>query len=242
MDGSAALADYGPISPNDHMMTVAPEYYGPLGLEAVKLIKGAVGFSYLGSVSRVLDFGCGHGRVLRHLRSEFPKATVWGADIDHNAVLFCAEQLGARPVLATTDFEAMDLPADLDVIWVGSLFTHLSHEVARRLFKVLTARLAQGGVLVATFHGRRVLQRSATKHYIHPEAWAAVTAGYAAEGWGHAPYAGQEQTGFGVSLSTTCAVIDLRGDDEDLRLVAYAEGAWGDHQDVAAWMRWPIGC
>jgi SAM-dependent methyltransferase len=229
----------GPISPNDHMMTVAPEHYGPLGLEAVKLIKGALGFSYLALVERVLDFGCGHGRVLRHLRPAFPGATVWGADIDRDAVAFCTDHLGAHPAFSTDDFARLDLPPKLDLIWVGSVFTHISLDRAQALFDQLTASLGHGGVLVGTFHGRRVIEHAETSAYIQPDRWTRILQQYQISGWGHAAYADQEKTGFGVSLSNPSAVMGLAAGDPALRLITYAEAAWGDHQDVAAWMRWP---
>ena len=52
-------------------------------------------------VRRVLDFGCGHGRVMRVLKAALPDADLVACDIDEDALSFCAETFGAQPVLSS---------------------------------------------------------------------------------------------------------------------------------------------
>ena len=42
---------------------------------------------------RVLDFGCGAGRTLRHFRDEARVAEVWGIDIDADSIAWLANTL-----------------------------------------------------------------------------------------------------------------------------------------------------
>ena len=69
---------------------------GTLAVQLIRQCLTAVGTQ---EVRRVLDFGCGHGRVMRVLRAAFPDAELVACDIDQDAVSFCAETFGARPVL-----------------------------------------------------------------------------------------------------------------------------------------------
>ena len=74
---------------------------------------------------RILDFPCGHGRVLRYLRAEFPQAEITACDLLRDGVDFCAANFGAIPVYSDPDPSRIGLPRDaFDLIWVGSLFTH----------------------------------------------------------------------------------------------------------------------
>ena len=46
----------------------------------------------------MLDFACGHGRVMRTLKAAFPDALLTACDIDRDGVDFCARTFGAAPV------------------------------------------------------------------------------------------------------------------------------------------------
>src|SRR5215213_3356942 len=48
----------------------------------------------LGSFTRILDFGCGCGRTLVHLKDLAPQAHFDGTDIDANAIDWCKQHLG----------------------------------------------------------------------------------------------------------------------------------------------------
>ncbi|HEY0052560.1 MAG TPA: class I SAM-dependent methyltransferase [Caulobacteraceae bacterium] len=234
----------GPISPDDHMMTAGGEaWYGLVGAEAVERIKAIVALGYPGERRRILDFGCGHGRVMRHLRAAYPEAELFAADVDHGAADFCASAFGATAVRTTDDFDRLHLPGNLDLVWVGSVFTHIDAARARVLLNALIERLDQGGMVIATFHGRRAVQMHARNPYIDAERWSRIDAECRATGFGHAPYGDpvNEAAGWGVSLSTPEGVMGLPRPSPDIRLMAYTEAGWANHQDIAAWMRWPAG-
>ncbi len=47
----------------------------------------------IGSFSHILDFGCGCGRTLVHLKSLAPNAQIAGSDIDADAIEWCRQHL-----------------------------------------------------------------------------------------------------------------------------------------------------
>ena len=84
-------------------------------------------FSYSGK--RVLDFGCGIGRVLRHFASDAGKTEFWGTDIDEPSVRWLARHTSGIFGLATVESSpGLRFPANyFDFIYCISVFTHI-HE------------------------------------------------------------------------------------------------------------------
>lgn len=64
------------ISPNDQMHSHTKETYLFQTRSAFECIINALKMHEECSVKSILDFGCGHGRVLRSLRAAFPKAEI----------------------------------------------------------------------------------------------------------------------------------------------------------------------
>ena len=91
------------ISANDLMFDKAAAAYLYSGAVAMQLIRQCLTAVGTQEVRRVLDFGCGHGRVMRVLRAAFPDGELVACDIDKDAVSFCAENFGARPALASKE-------------------------------------------------------------------------------------------------------------------------------------------
>src|SRR5262245_24453791 len=87
------------VHPDDRMFTTAvngmDDYMG-VGISAAQMIYSSLNFAPTHRVSRVLDFGCGYGRVARHIRAMFPEATLFVADIEEAAVQFCAARFNGK--------------------------------------------------------------------------------------------------------------------------------------------------
>ena len=102
----------------------------------------------LGSFTRILDFGCGCGRTLVHLKDLAPAAQIHGADIDAKAIEWCRVNLqfgsfdfsNAKPPLA---YDA----ATFDFIYAISVFTHLD-EHYQFLWLEELKRIAKPGAIV----------------------------------------------------------------------------------------------
>jgi SAM-dependent methyltransferase len=118
------------------------------------LVEDALPAGWSWSGKRVLDFGCGAGRTLRHFAAEAGEAEFWGCDIDAASIAWLNAHLnppfrafvnGAVPPLA--------LPDDsLDLVYAYSVFTHIGAAWSAWLLE-LHRVLAPGGLLVASFLG-----------------------------------------------------------------------------------------
>lgn len=99
----------------------------------------------------VLDFGCGCGRLARHLPS-LTKAALFGVDYNEALVSWCARNLkGAysrNHLQPPLEFAA----GHFDVIYLLSVFTHQRAATEEAWLQELARVLAPGGLLLATFH------------------------------------------------------------------------------------------
>jgi SAM-dependent methyltransferase len=108
---------------------------------------------------RVLDFGCGVGRVLRQFAPEAEEAEFWGCDLDRPSLEWLEANL-SPPFRFFESSEAPGLPqqdASFDLIYAYSVYTHFTDNWAGWLLEHHRV-LADGGILFATFLGRGMLK------------------------------------------------------------------------------------
>jgi SAM-dependent methyltransferase len=108
------------------------------------------GFSF--ESRRVLDFGCGAGRVLRHLLDEATAGEVWGCDIDAPSIAWLESHL-SPPLRVFRCAERPPLPfADesIDLVWALSVFTHIDDAWSDWLLEIHRI-LSADGTFIATF-------------------------------------------------------------------------------------------
>lgn len=166
-----SLANVSPlIDPQDDMIWSAnTASYFRVGLDAARIISthatqhGRPDQQPPVWPQRILDFPCGHGRVMRWLRVLYPQAKLHGCDTQLHGMEFCEEHFAARPISPSTP---PALPQDavgegFDLIWVGSLLTHLREPDFRGFLQALPTWLAPGGLAFITTHGQDALQRYA---------------------------------------------------------------------------------
>ena len=101
--------------------------------------------------ARVLDFGCGWGRLTRVLARDVGPGRLFGCD-PVDGVLDECRRSGIRATFARSEFLPERVPFDgrFDLAYAFSVFTHLSEPAHERCLAALHAALAPGGVLVAT--------------------------------------------------------------------------------------------
>lgn len=129
--------------------------FDALGAHARNLILDVLpeGWSFEGR--RVLDFGCGPGKVLRHFMAEADAAQLEGCDIHAPSVDWVREHL-SPPVTAFVNEESPPLPrpdASYDLVWAMSVFTHLVENSLDWLLE-LHRVLDDDGLLIASVLGR----------------------------------------------------------------------------------------
>lgn len=107
---------------------------------------------------RVLDFGCGTGRVLRHFLADFPTCEYWACDIHEESVAWCKANLPAHAFVSRGDPPLPLEDGQFDLIYAIAVFTHISVNWAEWLVE-LHRLLRPGGLLVATFHSRGLWQK-----------------------------------------------------------------------------------
>jgi len=97
---------------------------------------------------RWLDFGCGCGRMSRHLAAAGRILT--GVDVDRPAVSWAARRLRGRFFAIGEDPPVALAPASFDVVVAVSVFTHLAEDPQRDWREELHRLLRPGGLFVAT--------------------------------------------------------------------------------------------
>ncbi len=113
----------------------------------------------LDEYSRILDFGCGCGRVIQHFQELYKNASFYGVDIDKEAILWCQNHLSkigefsaneqSPPLLFKDDF--------FDFIYSISVFTHLPEDMQLLWLEELRRVTKSGGYLFLTVHGEELL-------------------------------------------------------------------------------------
>lgn len=101
--------------------------------------------------ARVLDFGCGWGRLTRFLARDAAPGRLYGCD-PVELILDICRQTRVPAVLARSDVRSPRLPFDerFDLAFAFSVFTHLSEPAHRDALAALHGGLRPGGLLVVT--------------------------------------------------------------------------------------------
>jgi SAM-dependent methyltransferase len=104
--------------------------------------------------ARVLDFGCGCGRVLRFL----PRDRGWrihGTDLDAEAISWCRQNLAHLATFSTNaPSPPLPYPAGFfDFVYSISVFTHLPEDLQLAWLEELRRVTRPGGYLLLSTHG-----------------------------------------------------------------------------------------
>ena len=230
----SSLAFDREISPDDRMLEGDPEHYYRWGLAALDCVQTALrAAEFDGQPRAVLDFACGHGRVARMLRAAYPEAAITVCDINPDAVEFCARRFNAAPVVGHHVPERTQLPGRFELIWVGSLFSHLDAPRWDGFLRLFSDHLEPGGVLVFTTLGRTIAGdiRSGRRRLAiaDPESFGAT---FEEQGFAYQDYV--TQPGYGIAVARPWWVCKLLLRFPELELVSYGERGWFGRQDAIA--------
>jgi SAM-dependent methyltransferase len=220
------------VAANDQMWQSGPDWYFSVGESAVDIILRGLSLSWQQNPTRILDLPCGHGRVARQLRRAFPEAQLFVSDLDSSGVEFCQTTFNASPIFSKTELTEVSLPENLDIIWIGSLFTHLDEHRTTRWLNYLAHHLASHGVMIATFHGLWSIEEQRRGPMINDAAWQRILSEYHATGFGYERYSEFDLGDYGVSLSSAAKILSIATAIEGTRVLAYTERGWANNHDV----------
>ena len=236
------------IAAHDQMAQGHLGHYFGVGLSAIwtleNVLRGRESLLQQGKpIQSILDFGCGCGcgRIGRFLRARFPTAELSATDFRKSDVDWYVKHFDAALAPDT-------LPPDTyDLIWLGSVFTHLSEAAATALLAKLLPSLRADGVLTFSTQGRFSYEmvRNATTSEAEANPWLAynlipslrqeLVAGYERTGYGYVEYPGD--TGYGVCIADPIWYSNTVFGLADVTQIFFQERGLDDHQDVVGFMR-----
>lgn len=154
--------------------SVKEEYlsWGKLQVEKMLEIVEKTGFDFSAG-KRILDLGCGAGRMIRWLKPLTDKCEIWGTDISSEHIYWANNYLKPPFNFATTT-TLPHLPFEdryFDFIYGGSVFTHID-DLADSWLLELRRVLNKDGLMYITLHDRNSI-RLLDSHAIWKDSWLA---------------------------------------------------------------------
>ena len=108
--------------------------------------------------TKVLDFGCGWGRISRFFFKDIDTNNFYGVDVDADMISFCASAMTCGNYTTSNPEPPMTFESNsLDVIFAYSVFSHLAEPVALKWIEEFSRILKPNGILLATTQRRSFL-------------------------------------------------------------------------------------
>ncbi len=109
---------------------------------------------------RILDWGCGCGRVLRYLLEAVPATRVFGCDIDREAIEWLARSATGSSFEDIRPEPPTPYPEDqFDLVYGISIFTHLGEGMQDKWLQEIARVAKRSGVVMVTVHGPELAPR-----------------------------------------------------------------------------------
>jgi SAM-dependent methyltransferase len=226
------------VSPDDWIHTRGRDTYYTTGRTTIRRVRQAMLQTRKTDLHRILDFGSGYGRILRQFKAAFPDARLAACDILPEAVDFCAETFGAEPIYAADDPGATQVEGEFDLIWLGSLFTHLSAARWHSLLDLLERALEVDGLLMFTTQGRFIRNQIADRAWLDAygkpiwENWDVteeqldrVVSDYDETGFGYLEWGALDRQ-YGTSIATPAWALAQLQARPGFEILTYWERGW----------------
>ncbi len=176
---------------------------------------------------RWLDYGCGSGRLARHLAALPEVEELWGVDVDRDAIAWCSAHLpGLYRVIP--GFPPTGLPAGhFDVVCAVTVFTHLDEKRQLEWLAELHRTLRPGGLLIASTHPPALT-------YMRPDLSQEQLALLSRRGFLFAP--GHGQFNDDGTFHTREYLMETWG--RLFGLSRYEDYGLNGYQDLSVWQKW----
>jgi CBS domain-containing protein/SAM-dependent methyltransferase len=225
------------ISPRDEFSSANRGAHLLAALSALECIREGMSAAGKQGAGSILDFPCGYGRVLRVLKAAFPDARLAAGDIERDCADFCRDFLGAAPIYSDEDPAKVEIEDSFDLIWCGSLLTHLDADRWPGFLALLRDALEPTGVLVFTTHGPRDERTLLRFGLLEPQI-KSVLEHYERSGFGYSDYHDYDR--WGIAIASPQWVEQQLERLDGLRLVRGIPRGWdapAPRQDVFACVR-----
>ena len=104
---------------------------------------------------KVMDYGCGHGRMTRHMRNFFQPTALVAADVLPDGVDFCAKEFDTVPFVISNENPISQMDETIDIIIAVSVFSHLPRASFEANMGGLSKVLSKDGLLMFTANGEQ---------------------------------------------------------------------------------------
>jgi len=108
----------------------------------------------LSSGKKILDYGCAHGRITRHIPYLLNPSNLVGADVWKGGVEFCAKEFGSTPFVVSNENPISNMGLKFDIIIAVSVFSHLPPERFESNLIALRDSFSENGLMFITIHGK----------------------------------------------------------------------------------------
>ena len=233
------------LNPNDKELLDRSDeqirHYYSVGADATRVIINALLANSRQPPQSILDFPSGSGRVTRHLRAFFPEARIVASDLYDDHLDFCRDAFKVNCLLSRVNVSEIDFGEKFDLIFCGSLLTHLPEASFSDTINLLGRSLSDSGIAVITLQGRFSdhLQATRSNFYLPDQDYEVAAESVRRTGFGYVDYPHNvlkglfdKEEGYGIALVRPHWVLRLLERRTDLRLLGYVERGWDNHQDV----------
>lgn len=222
------------IHPSDNMCSTGREsHYYDVGRDALWNIIQSMMAAGIYNPSRILDFPSGFGRVTRYIRSAFPNITIDVGDIWDEAVNYTSTEFSANKIKVDREFTKINAQK-YDVIFCGSLLTHLPEHKGIELLEFFREHLTIGGIMIVTCCGRKNLQHEFSNFnsgvFGSLENLQKLNDEYYSGLYAFTNYPGQID--YGRSFTPISWFHSYVANKDDLIISRFSERGWDNNQDV----------
>lgn len=184
----------------------------------------------IASIRRLLDWGCGPGRVCVHFLAAEDGPEVFGCDVDSEAIDWCSEKLRpgnfsvVHPWPPTPYRDSM-----FDVVIGSSIFTHLSREAHKSWLAEIKRIMAPGGLFITSVLGDSAAlavtgaSRAIMRHGIFDRIRDATVNGIVPKGYYRVTFQGRDYT--------------FRECSKYFEILEYIERGMSNHEDLIVMRR-----
>jgi len=229
------------IHQNDDMFHGSKKAYMWSGSEGMRLIKKYTNIEDRHGEVALLDFPSGYGRVLRFIWGTYRGIDITACDLNHEAVDFCEENFLVHPVYSRENLRELTIDRKFDIIWSGSLLTHLDRQRFVDTIDFYERHLSDNGIVITTTMGRccahELLHKKRNLGISDHAAIVRLVETFESDGFSYHPYDSAQD--YGLTLVKPEITASIVYGFPRLRLVAIAEAEWVDFQDVVVLQKMP---